>query len=309
MNKITLFLVSLGLMSGALAGCGGAANAVNPDKEKQLSSNLDQTAHPSEEQVSDTSKSDISKKADFPAEFTDKPKSEEPKGLKSGKVENASKVPAISSKTLKQEPRSGGGVGRQEGQDRPRFGQGGMGRRGGYFGLLRRDDVRKELKLTQEQIAKIEALSEQFRGQPGQRDPQGARDPNAMRERLQKMEAAIKEILNAEQFKRLQELRLQLEGPSAIARPEVQEKLGLSEAQKKQIEEILNKSQEEMRALFQQGGGAGGRQEAMEAIRKIREETDKKILAVLTEEQRKKWETMLGKPFKFENPPPRNRKK
>lgn len=305
MNKNrTLLLISLGLMSVALAGCGGAANAVNPGEDKKLSSNLEQTTHPTEKQISETSK-----KADFPTEFTDKPNSEEPKNLKSEKGKSNSKAPAVSSKIPFKQELGSGRVGRQEGQDRPRFGQGGMGRRGGLIGLLRREDVRKELKLTQDQITKLEALMEQFRGQLGQRDPQGARDPNAMRERMQKMEAAIKEILNVEQFKRLQELRLQLEGPSAIARPDVQEKLGLSEAQKKQIEEILNKSQEEMRTMFQQGGGAGNREEAMEAFRKMREETDKKILAVLTEEQRKKWETMLGKPFKFENPPLRNRKK
>jgi hypothetical protein len=38
----------------------------------------------------------------------------------------------------------------------------------------------------------------------------------------------------------------------------------------------------------------------MQEFQKVREQTEKKILEVLTPAQREKWQQMLGKPFEFQ---------
>jgi hypothetical protein len=48
--------------------------------------------------------------------------------------------------------------------------------------------------------------------------------------------------------------------------------------------------------------GGGDRESFMAEMQKMREATNKQILDVLTAEQKAKFETMKGKPFKFENP-------
>lgn len=180
-------------------------------------------------------------------------------------------------------------------------GQGFGGRQG--FGamagprLLLNPQVQAELKMTEDQIAKVrEALG--GAGGPGGR---GGGDPQQREQMRLEQEKKVKEILSAEQYKRYQEISLQLEGPAALARKEVADKLGLSESQHEKVNAILEEQRAAMRDMFQGGGGGGGdRQAMMETMQKMREETNAKLLAVLTAEQKKTWEGMLGKPFQFQ---------
>ncbi|MEW5884895.1 MAG: hypothetical protein AB1725_11835, partial [Armatimonadota bacterium] len=125
-------------------------------------------------------------------------------------------------------------------------------------------------------------------------------DPQQQQQLRLEQEKKIKEILSAEQFKRYQEISLQQEGPSALARKEVADKVGLSDSQREKINAILEEQRATMRDMFQGGGGGGDRQAMMETMQKMREETNAKLLAVLTSEQKKTWEGMLGKPFQFQ---------
>lgn len=178
-------------------------------------------------------------------------------------------------------------------------GQGPGGRQG--FGmmagprLLLNPQVQAELKMTEEQVAKVrEAL-----GGPGGPGGRGG-DPQQREQMRLEQEKKIKEILSAEQFKRYQEISLQQEGPAALARKEIADKVGLSDSQREKINAILEEQRATMRDMFQGGGGGGDRQAMMETMQKVREETNAKLLAVLTSEQKKTWESMLGKPFQFQ---------
>lgn len=88
-----------------------------------------------------------------------------------------------------------------------------------------------------------------FQGGPGGpgMGPQGD-------QRRQEMEKKIKGVLSGEQYTRYQELALQAEGARAILRPEIGEKLNLTDEQRDKIQEI-------MQANRPQGGpqGQGGR--------------------------------------------------
>ena len=64
----------------------------------------------------------------------------------------------------------------------------------------------------------------------------------AMNELQQMSERDLGRVLDKNQVKRLKEIQLQMEGPFAVLRPDVAEKLELGEDQVAQIQEIRNES-------------------------------------------------------------------
>lgn len=205
------------------------------------------------------------------------------------------------------------------------------GRRGagGSLMLLRMEAVQSEIKLTDDQKKKLEGLMTSFR--PG--SAQGERpDPEKMLEAMRKAQEEADKILNASQKARLEELQIQRQGADAIGNPAVAQKLGLSDVQKKQVEDIQKSMGEKMQAMFprpggdgQPGGrnpggqgapggpGAGGGDRGQgrgqggngdgraryEEMSKLREETQTKLMNVLTADQKTKFKTLQGKPFDF----------
>ncbi|HEX7446238.1 MAG TPA: hypothetical protein VF306_01765 [Pirellulales bacterium] len=208
------------------------------------------------------------------------------------------------------------------------------GRRGGGFGrrgfggdenqasaaaLLRMPEVRRELGVSDEQNSQVDealaALNEQLRASFGNFQELQGLDEDERAKRLtaarEASEAAQKKadeklagILNAEQLARLEELRLQREGSAALLRPEVANKLGLSDEQRRQLGDLQAKAR---------GAGAGGanfqqmsedeRREFFAQMQQRREAADKQMLAVLTAEQRQTIDEMKGEAFTFPPPP------
>src|SRR5262249_44062524 len=121
--------------------------------------------------------------------------------------------------------------------------------------------------------------------------------PEERAEMFQKLQAdqqkAFNGILNTDQQKRLHQIELQLQGPSAIGSPEVAGELKLTDEQKQKVGGILQQQQDAMRQLFQ-GGFTADARDKMQAIRK---DTDTKIAAVLTPEQQQQWKEMQGAAF------------
>ncbi len=179
-------------------------------------------------------------------------------------------------------------------QGQPDFGFGGrlMGRNVGMM-LLMREDVQKELNLSQTQKAKLEQLRQEM-----QQAMQELRNlpPEQRRERMQALRQKYDPatILNETQRKRLRELELQWQGPFALTDPELAKQVGLNEEQQAKIRGII---QEAFQSVRGQPGQPG---ERMQEFQKAREQAEKKILEVLTPAQREKWQQMLGKPFEFQ---------
>ena len=189
-------------------------------------------------------------------------------------------------------------------------GRGGFGGgRGGGMAILRYPEVQTELKLTSEQKTKAAALAdklqEERRGQG-----QGLRDlsPEERQKRLAEMRASenkqLAEILNADQMKRYRQLQLQRTGMMALAEPETSDALKLTADQKTKVQEILAAQMAEQRSLFQDGGGGGDRQAMMEKMQALRKQTDEKLAALLTADQKTKWAELVGAPFTFPTGPP-----
>ncbi len=186
--------------------------------------------------------------------------------------------------------------------------QGGGGGRGmsGMF-LLMMPEVQKELKITAAQKSSLEkALSSMMPGSA--RPPQGAQGGGAgrppqggqggQRPDFAAMEKKVMAVLTAAQKTRLEELRLQQSGANAFRRDEVAKKVGLTDKQKKAIEDIMEKARPNMTR-----GGQGGGQQDFEKMRKEmmakRAAANKAAMALLTPAQKATWAKMTGKPFTF----------
>ncbi|MGO9469075.1 MAG: hypothetical protein ACLQVF_33530 [Isosphaeraceae bacterium] len=93
-----------------------------------------------------------------------------------------------------------------------------------------------------------------FGGRGGQRDPAAAARFQAMREAMdelrQSTEQALARILSRGQLNRLRQIQLQLEGPSALVRDEIAEKLNLDEFQVEQIRELMGERRQAQRQSF-----------------------------------------------------------
>ncbi len=150
-------------------------------------------------------------------------------------------------------------------QQPKRKGGGGFGM-GGGAGLLMNEGVQKELKLTDEQTAKVESIARDVR-EKHQGDFAKLQDLDAQ-ERREKMaelgrtmngetNKALADVLKPEQMKRYHQIQLQAQGVQAFASPEVQSKLKLTADQKEKLQAIGQESMGQMRELFQGGGGAG----------------------------------------------------
>lgn len=190
---------------------------------------------------------------------------------------------------------------------RGRGGFGGFGGRGGSgIAMLRMPEVQTELKLTADQQTKLQDMMQRQRERRG--DFQSLRDlspeerQKAMAERRAAENKELGAILNADQMKRYGQLRLQRQGMTALAEKEVADELTLTTDQRTKVQEIMQQQAVEMRSLFQ-GGGGGGDREAMRAkMEEMRKATDTKLAALLTDDQKKKWQEMVGAPFTFPAP-------
>ena len=170
--------------------------------------------------------------------------------------------------------------------------------------LLNNPQVQQELKLTEEQHDKVSALGEQLREKfRGLGQELRVFSPEEREKRVQavneEVERELAKVLKKEQLQRLKQIALQVEGLAALARPEIAKQVGLTEGQQQQIREILREANEKRRALFQQGPPAD-RQAMFREMQKIREWVDEQIGKLLTEQQKKKWQELIGEPFKLE---------
>jgi Spy/CpxP family protein refolding chaperone len=179
--------------------------------------------------------------------------------------------------------------------------------------LIWREDVQKELKLTEAQKKSLQTLPQSLRpprqgaprSQPGQSSQpgQGQRERGPRPNFEEMMLKAIKDILTPAQEKRLEELTLQWMGPPALLLPDVAKKVGLTTQQQQKIRELEQAHSQKARETFQRGrNNPQEREKMLQQWVKLRKELDTKILALLTPAQKQKWQSLLGKPFTF-NPP------
>ena len=225
----------------------------------------------------------------------------------------------------------------QPGGQRQGAQQGGQ-RQGGGFGrgmtggarpvsitqLLQIKKVRDDAEILDEQVEDIKTAVDKVR--QDSRTNQGER-PNfrelseAQREEFfkkfreqqeatnKKIQEAIEDVLLPQQVERLEEIRLQIQGVGALLTEPVQKELKITAEQKAKFAEVQKETQEKGQELFSgvrelfQGGDREKAQAAMQEIREkmaaMQKETEKSILGVLTDGQKKEFEKMKGKPVEI----------
>ena len=173
-------------------------------------------------------------------------------------------------------------------------------RQRGGFGpgaMLQNEGVQKELKITDDQKTKLKEALDKVREDNKDILAKGFQDMTREdREKLAKAtNEAIAKVLDEKQTKRFKEIQLQTQGANAFSTPEVQSKLKLSDDQKDKIKKINEESREKMRDLFQ----GGFSEETAKKMAELRKETMDKATGVLSDDQKKTWKEMTGKPFEF----------
>jgi hypothetical protein len=150
----------------------------------------------------------------------------------------------------------------------------GFGKGGGFGGnqdaytLLRLEQVKKELGVTDEQMAKVPAA----------------------------VLKALGTVLDEKQMMRLRQIELQQRGTQALLDTHVQAELKITPEQSGNIKTILTDSNKEIAEFIKENGFQG----SQEKIAEIRKETTEKVQSVLTADQRREYKQMLGAEFKLD---------
>lgn len=187
--------------------------------------------------------------------------------------------------------------GRGRGRGGPGFGGGmGMGMSGGaleLLGLLRMEEVQKELGMTPETYKSLQEalpdLRSVFQASEGDRAAK-------LKEANAKAQDVIDEALSPKQQKRLLGLLVQQQGARAVTNELVAKQIGLEPAKAQEIREVLMKSGEKMREAFT---GGGDREKMREAMEEIRKEIDQAVAAKLSDKQKEDLEELKGDAFTF----------
>jgi len=182
----------------------------------------------------------------------------------------------------------------------------GLGMGGGGM-ILRAENVQKDLKLSAEQIGKIDATLRSV--QEKHRDDFAALSDLEPQERMPKMISLNKAVtedlkkglsMTAEQAKRYDQISLQQRGLMAFADPTVVEKLKLTQDQRSQIREIASAGGAGRGLAALKNGSAEEKKDAFRKMRETQRENMKKVMAVLSDDQKKEWKELTGEPIEIQ---------
>ena len=195
-------------------------------------------------------------------------------------------------------------------------GPGQAGRGGSFLGLLSLEKVQKELKLSDEQVAKVKQIGEklgpQLREQwTGLRDIQDVQQRRAKMAELTKQgdetaRTELREVLSQEQWMRLYQIRLQVRGPVfGLNNKWIAERLKLTSEQKEKAAAIEKATADKLYELSSGMRDLSQEQrreklaEVGEKVRKIRSEADAQALELLNAEQKAAFEKAKGDKFEL----------
>ncbi|HTU21884.1 MAG TPA: hypothetical protein VMG10_27850 [Gemmataceae bacterium] len=167
----------------------------------------------------------------------------------------------------------------------------------GILSYLSSPQVRDELKLTEDQLKKIEELKKELKTKRRLK-PADLRSLS-LEERVKKAqeivkatEAALAKILTRKQLRRAEQIFLQLRGPMLLRSPQVAAALKLTDEQKEKMKDIDRETFREYRESRKKGD--------QHPLTELFKRRDEKLLNVLTPAQKKKRKQLLGEPFKWE---------
>jgi hypothetical protein len=181
--------------------------------------------------------------------------------------------------------------------------------------LMQSPEVQKELHLDKEQVQKIDELVRVVREKhthdwdelrslaPAERR---RKQSDLAKTISQEIRRRLAEVLTPKQAKRLEQIRRQRQGLAAFTDPKVEKALHLSDEQKSKLKRINADAAQEARMVFR-AGAPSSFPEKLTKIEAIGRKAVEKAVALLTDEQKKTWRELIGKPFAGQAEPSRIR--
>ena len=184
--------------------------------------------------------------------------------------------------------------------------------RSSLLGLLSIEQVQKELKVKEADVAKIKTISEKLRAEMRKQYTELRKIEDADKRRAKFAELRtqydsnsrkqLHDVLSREQMRRLYQIRAQYRAVTdTLSSKYVADKLKLTDKQKTEIAKIGADSRTKRYAIYRTMRDANEKKRA-EAREKIRELSAEQALALLTDEQSKAFEKMKGKKFEIKTP-------
>ena len=174
-------------------------------------------------------------------------------------------------------------------------GPGGFGG-GGPLGVLRDEQAREELGITDDQMQKIqdiqrrqgERMRDMFSGLRDLSDDERRERFADLREKMQEqqeeLQKEVDEVLLPQQRDRLKQISLQQRmrfgAQNALASPDIAKELGITDEQLETLQSVAREAEEDLRRKTEE----------------LREEAKQKVLGVLTADQKAKLERLIGEP-------------
>ncbi|HVT13483.1 MAG TPA: hypothetical protein VHE55_14560 [Fimbriimonadaceae bacterium] len=170
----------------------------------------------------------------------------------------------------------------------------------GSLQVLQRRDVQIDLKLTAAQASRIATIQQKeiqaIEAVAGKKNGSSVTRRD-FEQRIADDNRLAENVLNDDQKKRLQEIKLQLRGNTAILDPDVQKELDITDDQKAQIENLRNQQTAQLRTHMQNGDL--GHMKMSVILKSLRQQLSASLIKLLTPEQSEKFKEMNGKPFQI----------
>jgi hypothetical protein len=175
--------------------------------------------------------------------------------------------------------------------------------------LLLNESVQKELKLSDEQLLKVKEVIHDVR-QKHRPEMEKLRDRLKLLEMMRASgEEVLKRmdgILNAEQIRRLKQIRRQKDGLRAFSDKEVEAMLRLTEEQKSRIKGLAEELSQRSKQTLEEGAGSNF-ESALRKLAALRKDLLQKAVDGLNAEQKKTWKELTGEPFEIRHISPAGR--
>ncbi|HZV07151.1 MAG TPA: hypothetical protein VE999_18865 [Gemmataceae bacterium] len=163
--------------------------------------------------------------------------------------------------------------------------------------LVRQKSVQEDLKVAPEQRQKIHAFADkQWKKVQAMRAESEAERTRGFEAMAKENQDFLKNTLTPEQCKRLNQIAMQVAGLLWVMRSDVAAELKLTDDQKQKIRTLHREAHKEAQEALRSNNGTVEE----EKFRELRQANRKRLMSVLTDEQKTKWREMAGEQFRGE---------
>jgi hypothetical protein len=159
--------------------------------------------------------------------------------------------------------------------------------------LLTVEAVQNELKLSEKQKATAAEINDSLTEERHKLFKEVAKDSHERTKKVAELEertsSKVNKLLDDSQRKRLREILVQVNGAVELTKKNIQEELGITSEQRKNLSEISHENEKARREALANYEG-----DKTAKMVELQREADKKLLDVLTEKQREQFEKLKG---------------